>query len=155
MRSNRLARLLVAVCVLPHELGHALPAWLAGLEPEITVLPAWEGSGRPLARFNAAVDRTTPAWVIRLVALAPLPLALGGAALAGSVLPPDSPAAFPLLAALSFWGALSQGDLAVAADPGAVRETGEFLAPSSPGTASAMLLLTPATVLGVSVLLLQ
>jgi len=150
-----LVRLLVAVCVLPHELGHALPARLAGLEARVTVLPDWEGQAIPLARFNAPLEQTTPLWLVRLVAVGPLPLALGVAALAGPAVPPDSPVTVPLLAALSFWGTLSQGDLAVAAAPGAARESGEFLAPPSQQTATTMLLLTPATVIVVGLLLFQ
>lgn len=148
-----LVRFAIAVCVLPHELGHALPAWLAGLDVEVTVLPAWDGDGTPLARFNAPLEAGTPLWLIRLIALGPLPLYLGVAAAAGPVLPPDSLVGFPVLAGLSFWAGLSQGDLAVAASPERVRETGEFLAPASPQTATAMLLLSPATVLAVSLLL--
>ncbi|MFT4881003.1 MAG: hypothetical protein ACI9CA_001803 [Natronomonas sp.] len=148
-----LVRLVVGVCVIPHELGHALPAWLAGLDIEVTVLPAWDGDGTPLARFNAPLESGTPLWLIRLIALAPLPLYLGVAAGAGVVVPSNSLVGFPVLAALSFWAVLSQGDLAVAASPERVRETGEFLAPASPQTATVMLLLSPATVLAVSLLL--
>jgi hypothetical protein len=148
-----LIRFAIAACVLPHELGHALPAWLAGLDVEVTVLPAWDGDGTPLARFNAPLEPETPLWLVRLIALAPLPLYLAVAAATGVALPPDSLVGFPALAALSFWAGLSQGDLAVAASPKRVRETGEFLAPASPQTATAMLLLSPATVLAVSLLL--
>jgi hypothetical protein len=148
-----LVRFAVAVCALPHELGHALPAWLAGLDVEVTVLPAWDGGGTPLAQFNAPLESGTPLWLIRLIALAPLPLYLGVAAAVGTVLPPDSLVGFPVLAALSFWAVLSQGDLAVATSPKRVRETGQFLAPASPQTATAMLLLSPATVLAISLLL--
>lgn len=148
-----LTRRVVAVCVLPHELGHALPAWLAGLDVEVTVLPAWHGTGTPLARFNAPLETGTPLWLIRLIALAPLPLYLAVAAVVGTLLPGDSLVGFPVLAALSFWAVLSQGDLAVAASPELVRESGEFLAPASPQTAAAMLLLSPATVLAISLLL--
>ena len=47
-----------AVAVLPHELAHALPAAAAGLRPEITVLPAYEGDATPLGRFAADVSRS-------------------------------------------------------------------------------------------------
>ena len=148
-----LTRGVIAVCVIPHELGHALPAWLAGLDVEVTVLPTWHGTGTPLARFNAPLETGTPLWLIRLIALGPLPLYLAVAAVVGTLLPGNSLVGFPVLAALSFWAVLSQGDLAVAASPGMVRESGEFLAPASRQTATAMLLLSPATVLTISLLL--
>ena len=150
-----LVRLLVAVCVLPHELGHAVPARLAGLDARITVLPDWEGQAVPLARFNAPLEQTTPLWVVRLVAVGPLLTYLAVAGVVGVVTPPDPAVTVPLLVALSFWAGLSQGDLAVAATPEVAREAGEFLAPPTQATVTATLLLTPATVVGVGLLLLR
>lgn len=119
---------LIAVLVLPHELAHALPARFAGLEAEVTLRPEWDGPEVPLGRFNAAIDRETPRWLVRLVAVAPLPTFLALAAVVGWALPADSTAVFvfPLLA---YWGALSSGDIAIASNPQAACEAGEFLAP--------------------------
>jgi hypothetical protein len=124
----RWQRALVAPVVLPHELGHALPATLAGLPASISLLPDWDGPETPLGLFDADLDRTTPLWLIRLIAVAPLPLALSVAALLRLVsLPaPLALAAFFLCAAA---GTLSSGDVAVAANPAAARDAGQFRVP--------------------------
>ena len=139
--------------VLPHELAHAVPARLGGLDPEITLLPAWDGDAVPLGRFNAAVSESTPAWLIRLVAVAPLPTFLAVAAGLGSVVPADRPLTVGLVALLSWWGSLSEGDLSVALAPEAVRAAGEFRAPSSPLARLAPLFVV-GTIVAVSWLLL-
>lgn len=148
-------RVVVAALVLPHELGHALPAWLWRLDSEVTVLPAWDGGASPLARFNASLDAGTSTLAIRTVAVGPLLLALLAAGALGSVLPRDSPLVVPALLALSFWGSLSSGDLAIATQPAAAREHGEFLAPRPPQVQRAALLGTVLTVVLVGVLLLR
>lgn len=152
---ERAVRGVVAVLVLPHEFGHALLAWGCRLETEVTLLPSWEGSTVPLARFNADLDADTPTLLIRAVAVAPLVLTLVAAGLLGAVLPRESPLVVPLLVVLSFWGSLSSGDLAIASQPGVARDNGEFLAPKPPGVDAATLLLTPLTVVCIGVLLLR
>ena len=125
---RRLGRAVVAAAVLPHELGHALPAALARLPFSITLLPEWEGPERPLGRFDAEVDAATPSWLIRLVAVAPLLLyvSLAGVLRVAVALP--RPAAVAVFLLCSYWATLSAGDLAVAASPDEVRESGGFLA---------------------------
>lgn len=152
---QRAVRAVVAILVLPHELGHALLAWLCRLDTELTILPSWEGEAIPLARFNAKLDAGTPMWLIRAVAVAPFVLALVVAGLLGTVVPQDSPLVVPLLLVLSFWGSLSSGDLAIATQPGFARDYGEFLAPKPPRIDTAALLLTPLTVVLIGVLLLR
>jgi hypothetical protein len=152
---ERAVRSAVAALVLPHELGHVLLAWLFRLETEVSVLPSWEGEAVPLARVNATLSADTPTPLIRAVAVAPLPLALAAAWGLGGVLSPGSPLVVPALFALSFWGSLSSGDLAIAARPRFAREQGEFLAPKSPGVVTAAVSLTPLTVVAVGTLLLR
>jgi hypothetical protein len=147
--------LLAAVTVLPHELAHALPARLAGLDPEVTLLPDTPVDGTALGQFDADVDATTPAWVVRLVAVAPWLTFVGLAVLLG----PVARVAFPpavgvaLTLALSLWASLSAGDLAVAADPDAARAGGRFTVPTAGWTGRAADLLTVGTVALVAVLL--
>jgi hypothetical protein len=152
---ERAVRSAIAALVLPHELGHALLARLFRLETEVTLLPSWDGDPAPLARVNATLDADTPTPVIRAVAVAPLPLALAAAWAVGAVLPPESPLVVPVLLALSFWGSLSSGDLAIAARPRFARRQGEFLAPRSPTVDAVALSLTPLTVVAVGTLLLR
>lgn len=40
--------LLLAAVVFPHEVAHAVPARLAGLDVEVTLLPEWDGPEVPL-----------------------------------------------------------------------------------------------------------
>ena len=147
---SRIARLLVAVAVLPHEAAHAAVARLFGLDAEVEVLPAWEGRGRPLGRFDARVPEATPSVVVRAVALAPLAY-VGLAALLDALLPDGSGLRFIAIAPLAYWAALSNGDLAVAADPEGVRERGRFLVADegwSGPTADALTVLTTGAVAG-------
>ena len=67
--------------------------------------------------------------MIRICALAPLPLYLGVATVLGSVLSAESPLTVVLFPVVTFWATLSGGDLAVATNPAAVREAGRFQAP--------------------------
>lgn len=152
---ERVIRSAVALLVLPHEYCHALLAWACRLDSEVTILPAWDGDATPLARFNATVDADTPTLFIRAVAVAPLLVTLVAAGLLGVVLPSDSVLILPLLIGLSFWGSLSSGDLAIAAQPALAREAGEFLVPKPAGIDIAALVLTPLTVAGIGLLLLQ
>jgi hypothetical protein len=122
-------RLLLGAVVLPHELAHAAPARLAGLDVEIAVLPEWDGPEIPLGRFDAELDEGTPPWLIRAVAVAPAPTYLGLAAAVGPFVPLNSPAGLFALPALTYWASLSAGDLAVAAAPRAAREAGGFVVP--------------------------
>lgn len=151
---EQVLRSVVAILVLPHEGCHALFAWGCRLEPEVTILPSWAGSAIPLARFNATLEEDTPTLFIRAVAVAPLLVTLVAAGLVGAVLPSDSVLVVPLLVVLSFWGSLSSGDLAIAAQPALARDYGEFLVPRPAGVDSAALLLTPLTVVGIGLLLL-
>lgn len=151
---GRLVRALVATLAMPHELGYAAPAWVCRLDPEVAVLPSWRGETVPLARFNADLDPDTPVVLIRAVAVAPLAIALLAAGLVGTVLPRDSLLVVPLLAVLSFWGSLSSGDPAIAANPRLARDHGEFLAPKPPRIDTAALTLTSLTVVLVGLLLL-
>jgi hypothetical protein len=124
----RAAKIFVGLLVGPHELGHAIPAAIAGLSPKITILPAWDGA-TPLGQFDASVTASTSPTVIRICALAPLPLYLGVATVLGTILPAESPLAVVLFPAVTFWATLSSGDIAVATNPAAVREAGRFQAP--------------------------
>lgn len=124
---SRLGRLLVAPVALPHELGHALPAVVAGLPVTVTLLPEWDGSQRPLGRFNAALDPATPLWVVRLVAVAPGPLYVGLAALVRVTVMPTGSAAVAAVLCCAVWAAPSGGDIAVARNPAQARAAGEFL----------------------------
>lgn len=125
---SRTARAVAAVLVGPHELGHAVPARLAGLEPTITLLPQARGA-IPLGQFDAAIGPSTPTTVIRLCALAPLPLNLGVAAALGAAFPAGSPVTVVSFPIVAYWATLSDGDVAVAANPQAAREAGGFRAP--------------------------
>lgn len=147
---SRIARLAVAVAVLPHEAAHAAAARLFGLDAEVEVLPAWEGTGRPLGRFDAEVPESTPSAVVRVVAIAPLAY-VGVAAVLDAALPAGSDLRLLAIAPLAYWAALSNGDLAVAADPETVRERGRFLVTDegwSGPTADALTVLTTGAVAG-------
>lgn len=148
---RRLGRAVVAAGVLPHEFGHALPAALARLPFSVTLLPEWEGRGRPLGRFDADIDAATPSWLIRLVAVAPLPLYVGLAAVLRVAVPLPRPAAVAVFLLCSYWATLSAGDLAVAASPDEVRESGGFLVTVAGWETTASDMLTVVTVLVVAV----
>jgi hypothetical protein len=152
--ARTLTRLLVTPLVVPHELAHALPARLAGLAVEVSVLPDWAGAEVPLGQFNADLGPGTPLWLIRLIAVAPLPVHLAVAVLVGWLLPATSPLAIPLFLLVSFWASLSGGDLAVAANPRAAREAGEFLVPGSRWE-NLSLLVIPATAVAVGLFVLR
>jgi hypothetical protein len=155
MRRTPLTLLLAALAVLPHEAAHALPARLAGLDPEVTLLPAWEGDGTPLGQFDADIDGSTSAWLVRLIAVAPWLTFVGCAVLLGPVggvaLPPVVGVVVTLLLAL--WASLSAGDLAVAGNPDAARAVGRFTVPTAGWESGVADLLTVGTVLLVAVLL--
>jgi len=138
----RATKILVGLLVGPHELGHAIPAAVAGLSPEITILPTWDGA-TPLGQFDATVPASTPRAVIRLCALAPLPLYLSVAIVLGTILPAESPVTMVLFPLVAFWATLSVGDIAVAANPAAVREAGRFQAPTKEWQILVFLLLIP------------
>jgi len=148
---RRLGRLVLALLVVPHELGHALPATLARLPYTITLLPEWDGSARPLGRFNADLGPETPSWLIRTVAVAPLPVYVGLAAALRLATTLPRPAAIAAFLLCSYWATLSSGDLAVAANPREVRSAGEFLVTVSGWETTASDLLTVVTVLLVAV----
>jgi hypothetical protein len=151
---SRTARAVAAVLVGPHELGHAVPAWLAGLEPTITLLPEARGA-IPLGQFDAAIGPSTPTSVIRLCALAPLPLNLGVAAALGTALPATSPVTIVSFPIVAYWAALSAGDVAVAANPQAAREAGRFRTPRRWWQTLVAIALTPVIVVIVAVLLFE
>ena len=125
---SRALRAAAAVAVLPHELAHALPAAAAGLRPEITVLPAYEGDATPLGRFDADLDSETPAWVVRLVAVAPFVVYLAAAVGLRLTVAPSGAVAVAALAACAYWGSLSAGDVGVAAAPSEALSAGRFAA---------------------------
>jgi len=127
MWQSRLARGVIAPVVLPHELGHALPATAARLQARITLLPDWDGSQQPLGRFNAELTPSTPLWVIRLIALAPVPIFIALAVGIRLTLSPSGPSAVGTVLCCSLWAAPSGGDLAVAREPAQARAAGEFL----------------------------
>jgi hypothetical protein len=151
MTLSRLGRLALAALVVPHELGHAVPATVARLPYSITLLPTWDGSAKPLGRFNADLAPDTPAWLIRAIAVAPLPLYVGLAALLRLTLTLPRPAAIAAFLCCAYWATLSAGDLAVAANPDEVRTAGEFLVTVSGWETTASDMLTVVTVLLVAV----
>lgn len=152
--NRTLTAVVVAPLVLPHEMGHALPAWLARLDWTVSVLPDYEGRQVPLGQFDAALQRTTPTWLIRLVAVAPLGVHLALAVALDLTLQPTSSvrvAAFPVV---SFWATLSGGDLAVAASPDEARAAGAFVVAGAVWQERASTLLTLVVVLVVGFVLL-
>ena len=157
MRRTPFTLLFAAVAVLPHEAAHALPARLAGLDPEVTLLPRWNGQGTPLGQFDAALDEATPAWLVRLIAVAPWLTFVGWAVLLGPVLRVDlSPTLGVVVTlALALWASLSAGDLAVAGNPDAARAAGRFTVPTAGWESRVADLLTVGTVLLVAVLLVR
>lgn len=148
-----LTRLFLAVVVLPHELAHAVPARLAGLDTDVTLLPEWGGPEQPLGQFDATIGPETPLWLIRIVAVAPAVVFLGVAAALGEVLSPRSPVSYVLVPALAYWAALSNGDIAVAVNARAARRTGAFRAPRLSWGDPLALALVPLTVVAVGLLL--
>lgn len=147
------ARSLLAPVVLPHELGHALPALAFGISPEITILPDWDGGAVPVARFNGDLPPSTPVWAIRLIAVAPLPIFLCVAALLRPFVPADSLSTLAAVVLCSAWATLSAGDLAVASNPRAARKAGEFLVRDGRWT-NVPLVSTPVTTAAVAAILL-
>ena len=126
MTHSCLLRVAVAPFVLPHELAHALPAAVAGYDWTVRLLPDWDGAGTPLGQFYMATDDTTSLWLIRLVALTPLSLYLGvGVAL--RLVGLEGPVALVAILFCAFAGTLSSGDLAVATQPAAARESEKFI----------------------------
>lgn len=134
-RFRRFIRLSLAVVVLPHELAHAMAIRPWTDELHIDVDPTQDGRfrnrgiDRPVARFNATVPPTTPAWAVRLCAVAPLVVFLGAAVVLEYLIAPSgiSPGTLTGTAAIATWGSLSDGDIAVFLAPAAVVENGEFL----------------------------
>ncbi|MDB9278775.1 hypothetical protein PN416_01080 [Halorubrum ezzemoulense] len=149
----RALRSLVAILVGPHELAHAAVARLAGMTPEITLLPE-HASGIPLGQFDATIPPSTSTNVIRVCALAPLPINLAVAVGVGTALPADSPLAVALFPLIAYWATLSGGDVAVAANPVAARNAGRFRAPGRWWQTVASLLLVPPVAVAVAVSLL-
>ena len=149
---RRVARALVAPIVLPHELAHALVAWVAGLNPTIELLPRWDGPTVPLGRFDAVIDATTPTWVIRAVAVAPAPISLCVAAFVRATGTLEGVLAVPLVLALGYTGSLSGGDIAVIVNPTAAQEAGRFVVPPTRWQALSIVI-APATTLAVAALL--
>jgi len=152
-RRRRVARALVAPIVLPHELAHALVAWVVGLDPTVELLPQWEGRTVPLGRFDAAIDATTPTWVIQAVAVAPAPISIGVAALVRVVGTLEGVLAVPLVLTLGYTGSLSGGDIAVIVNPTAAREAGRFVVPPTRWQALSVVT-APATTIAVAALLI-
>jgi hypothetical protein len=138
---------------LPHELAHALVARLAGLSPTVEILPQWDGPATPLGRFDAAIGDATPTWVIRAVAVAPLPIHLAVTAGLRLTVAPEGPLVVPLLLYLAYSASLSGGDVAVCARPTAARDAGAFVVPASRWQALPVLTAPVATVAVAALLL--
>ena len=150
--ARRIRRLAVAPVVLPHELAHAAAAVAVGLSPEVRLLPPHEGAATPLGQFDADLPPTTPAWRVRLVAVAPLVVFVGGAVVLRWTVAPRGAGAVLALAACAYWGSLSAGDVAVAVAPGEARDAGRFVAGVTPriqATADALTLAVVFVVAGV------
>jgi hypothetical protein len=143
MIRSRLLKLVVAPFVLPHE-----PAVLTGLPTNITLLPDWEGNQQPLGRFNADLDSSTPLWLIRVTALAPIPLFVGLAVLLRLTVLPTGSVAISVFLLCSYWAAPSGGDLAIARRPMQARTAGEFLAT----TTSREMVISDVATVGIGVL---
>ena len=152
-RRRRVARFAVAPLVLPHEFAHALVAWLVGLDPTVELLPRWDGPSVPLGRFDADIDADTPTWVIRAIAFAPTPLALGFAAIFRVTSAFEGVLVVPLILALGYTGSLSGGDIAVIANPTAAQDAGRFIVPPTRWQALSVVG-APATTLTVAALLI-
>lgn len=146
-------RLLLAVVVLPHELAHAAPARLAGLQIDVTLRPEWAGPEQPLGQFDAEIGPATPLWLIRMIAVAPLIVYVGAAAGLGAALPTNTPVSTVLIPALAYWATLSNGDIAVAVNARSARETGAFRAPRLSWGDPFALAIVPLTVVLVALLL--
>lgn len=150
--ARRVVWTFAAVIVLPHELAHALVARLAGLTPTVEILPQWDGPATPLGRFDATIGDATPTWVIRAVAVAPLPTHLGVTAGLRLTVAPEGPVVVPLLLYLAYSASLSGGDIAVCARPTAARDAGAFVVPASRWQALPVLT-APVTTVAVAALL--
>ena len=151
---SKLPRLAAACLTLPHELAHALPAAAAGLSPELTLLPEYDGDVTPLGQFDAAIEAGTPAWLVRLVAVAPLPTYVGLAVLLRFVVAPSGVAAPVAVLACAYSASLSRGDLAVATRPEQAVSAGRFAASGSRRLQVTADLLTVGTTVLVGVVLL-
>lgn len=154
MEISDLYRGVVGALAVPHELGHALPAVVVRLPYTITLFPDWEGDVTPIGRFNADVDEETPAWLIRAVAVAPLPVFLAVAGLFRVAVAPPMPVAIVALVLCSFWATLSGGDIAVARKPAEAKRAGELLVTVTPRERVFANLSTVATTFLVGVVLL-
>lgn len=153
--SRTLRRIALLVFVLPHELGHAIPAHAAGLQYEVRLLPDWDGDGTPLGQFDATVDETVPSWLVRTVALAPLPLYLGVALVVRETARPSGLPAILAAGLCAVWASLSAGDLGVALAPSESRRAGSFVATVPPRTRRAADLLAILTTAAAAVILLR
>lgn len=127
MTRRALLRLAVAPLALPHELAHALPAAVAGLPVDVTLLPEWEGSRQPLGRFDTTPTPTTPLWLVSAIAIAPVPVYVALAVAVRLLVHPTGPAAIAAMVCCSIWASPSNGDVAVARHPAEARAAGEFL----------------------------
>jgi|GEM_PF-3247810 len=152
---DRPLRRLAAAVVFPHELAHVVPAAAAGLSITLKPLPEWEGDADPLWQFDAELDRDSPLWLIRLVAVAPLvvfvAVAVGlrvGGLVSGTV-------ALPVAVLCALWGSLSAGDLGVALSPAEARSHGQFLATVDRRTRLVADVLAVATTVAVTLVLLR
>ncbi len=132
---KRVAWLLLGVVVLPHELAHAavLRPWSSDLtldlDPNADPRFRTTGQARPLARFDATVPASTPTWVIRASAIAPLPSFLLLAVLLDTTFgfAGVSPVTIGVTAAVAVWASVSDGDVAVFMSPETVVRRGEFV----------------------------
>ena len=152
--ARRILRLAVAPVVLPHELAHAAAALAVGLTPEVRLLPPHDGTTTPLGQFDADLPASTPAWRVRLVAVAPLVVYVIGAVLLRLTVAPAAPGAVLAVVPLAYWGSLSAGDVAVAAAPDEALEAGRFAAGVTRRTRAAADALTLLVALVVAAVLL-
>ncbi len=149
-----LRRVALLVFVVPHELGHAVPAHLAGLQYDVRLQPEWEGDGTPLGQFDAAVDDAVPLWLVRAVAVAPLPLYLGVALVVRETARPSGLPAVLTAGLCAVWASLSAGDLGIALAPVESRHAGSFVATVPRQTRRVADLLTLLTTAAAAVILL-
>ncbi len=141
---GRVARVALALALVPHELVHylTLVRWGDGLRIDLAP-PSDETRGVPIARLGGGIDPAVPRVALRLAAVAPTlvwPLVAVAVGLGPS---PDGVLALSLTAAAAVWAAPSTGDLSVFLDPDAVRAAGRLDArgptPRFAGALSALL----------------
>lgn len=149
-----LRRVALFVFVVPHELGHAIPAHAAGLQYDVRLQPEWDGDATPLGQFDADLDDAVSLWLVRAVAIAPLPLYLGLALVVRETARPSGLPAILTAGLCAVWASLSAGDLGIVVAPAESRRAGSFVATVSEQTRRVADLLTFLTTAVAAVILL-